>query len=247
MTISQALVLAMMFPAVVAPAAASPRADDAIVVRFGTFMPDGGGIWDENEIDFTLTAGDFDHATLGVGFVSGLGRHVEVSLFADFYGETVLSQYRDYVDADDRAIFHDTRLHMTPVVVDVRILPGGRYRARAGGRAVSKPVWYLGGGVGANFWEYQEVGDFIDFFDPTLPIFFERYKDDGVALSLHALAGFELPVGPRSNVVFEGRYLWSDDDLGDRFGHLAASRPVDIDRKLVMDGLALTAGVAFRF
>lgn len=247
MTTRRIFTAALLILTVAIPAAASPRTEDAFVVRVGAWMPDGGGVWDENEIDFTMAAGDFDDATLGMGFVTGLSEYFEVGLFADFYGETVLSQYRDYVDENDRAIFHDTRLEMTPVAVDVRWIPAGRHAVRHGGRHVSKPVWYLGGGAGANFWEYQEVGDFVDFFDATLPIFFERYRDDGIALSLHALAGFEFPVGPRTNLVVEGRYLWSDDDLGDSFGHLAASRPVDIDRELVMDGLLVSAGVAFRF
>lgn len=227
--------------------AAGAGGEDAVVFRLGGFFPQGGGVWDENEIDFTLSISDFDGVTFGLGYVHGVNERVELGVFTEFYEETQRSEYRDFEDSSGFSILHDTTLTLIPITFDLRFLPAGRHRVRPGGRHVTKPVWYLGGGVGANFWEYEEIGDFVDFFAPTLPIFFDRYVDDGIALELHALAGFELPLGSQFNLVIEGRYTWSDDTLSDKYGHLSATRPVDIDRELQMEGTLITAGVAFRF
>jgi hypothetical protein len=67
--------------------------------------------------------------------------------------------------------------------------------------------------MGALFWDYREVGDFVDFSDPLLPIFFADFRDSGTTLETHALAGVELPLSRRSSLLFEGRYSWADDTV----------------------------------
>jgi hypothetical protein len=104
-----------------------------------------------------------------------------------------------------------------PLTLDLRWFPTGRYRIRSGGRRVTKPAFYLGAGVGANFWEYEEVGDFVDFSDPELPIFPGRFKDTGTAFQTQLSAGLELPLSRGFHLVLEGRYSWSDDQLGGDF------------------------------
>ena len=56
--------------------------------------------------------------------------------------------------------------------------------------------------MGLIFWEYEEVGVFVDA--PVVPeeIFFARFIDDGVAFEVHALAGVEIPMGRMTNLLF---------------------------------------------
>jgi hypothetical protein len=222
--------------------------DTAFQVRLGLFVPSGGGqLWNDNEDIFTLDASDFEGATLGLSFVRAIDDQVDFGINVDFYEETALSQYRypvpglpGFVPVDPFGlpILHDTQLSIVPLTCDVRFLPGGRYRDRVRGRPLPRAAFYFGGGVGIAFWEYDEVGDFLDFsLDPPL-IFPGRFTDDGAALEAHVLAGVELPIGRASSFVVEGRHSWADDDLGGDFQGLG---------NLELGGTALYGGMSFRF
>lgn len=231
----------VIFAAAVFGAACSAPAEAAVQFRLGYFMPQGDSdFWDETEDVFTLDASDFDDVVLGFSYVHPVSNNVEIGLNVDFFEESSRSAYRDWVDEFSFPIFHDADLSMVPLTVDVRFLPGGRYRLRPGGRQIAKPVFYVGGGVGLNFWDYEEEGDFLDFgFDPP-EIFYDRFVDDGVAFEIHALAGVEIPLGRTTNLLFEGRYSVSNDDLAGDFAGLVNN---DID----LGGTAIYGGLSLRF
>jgi hypothetical protein len=215
------------------------RPPNSVQFRIGGFLPDGGGtLWEENEEVFTLSSSDFDDVTVGVSFVKPISNNFEIGLNVDFYDSTELSSYIDYGDEFGYAIYHDTTLEMVPLTVDFRFLPSGRYRMRPGGRKVLKPVLYLGGGAGVNFWQYEEIGDFIDFSLPELPVFPGYFEDSGAAFETHILAGVELPLSPTFNLLLEGRYSWSEETLSDDFEGLG---------ELNMDGLWISVGGSWRF
>jgi hypothetical protein len=174
--------------------------------------------------------------------VHALSNNVEIGGNIDFYEETVLSAYRDYEDILGFPIYHDTQLDMVPITVDLRLIPGGRYRMRPGGRRVVKPVFYVGAGAGMNLWEYEEVGDFVvfDALGNPVDIVFDAFQDDGVAYEIHALAGAEIPLSPSASLLFEGRHSWSDDTLGEDFADL-------IQRDLDLGGYSFFGGFGFRF
>jgi len=200
-----------------APALAqSGRDSSAFQIRLGGFFPEGGGeFWDETESVFTLDHDDFDGASLGLSFVSTINNHLEVGLNADFFEEEAVSFYRGEVTP----VGHETTLSTVPVTLDLRFLPGGRFRGTPRG-AVRKPVFYVGAGVGINFWEYEEIGDFIDFSVDPNEIFFDRFREDGEALQVHVMAGVELPLSPGFNLLIEGRRSWADDNMSGDFAGL---------------------------
>ena len=121
--------------------------------------------------------------------------------------------------------------------VDLRLIPAGRYGG-AGGRRAKRPVWYIGGGIGANLWEYEEFGDFVDFSDPDLPVVFDHFRDSGTTFQAHALTGFELPFGRAWSFVVEGKYTWASTDLRGDFAGLG-----EID----LGGFSISAGGSIRF
>ena len=210
-------------------------------IRLGNFSLEGDSdFWDATEDVFTLEASDFDDFILGLTYVHSISNQMELGVNWDFFEETELSAYRDFVDSAGFAILHDTELSMAPLTVDVRFIPGGRYRIRPGGRHIPKPLFYIGVGGGLNFWEYQEFGDFLDLTLDPPEIFLDHFSDDGVAFEAHALAGVEIPVGRGSNILFEGRYSKSEDDLGGDFSEL-------LETDLDLSGTSIYAGFSYRF
>jgi hypothetical protein len=195
------------------------REDLAVQVRVGGFWPSGEGrFWDDLENTFTLDESDFNDVVIGFSIVRALSNHVEIGFNADFYDASVRAAVRGFEDEFGFPILHDTRLETLPLTVDLRFLPAGRYRERGHGRRVLQPVVYLGGGAGFAYWEYEEVGDFVDF--RRREIFFDRFAEDGIAFEIHGLAGLELPFGHTFSVLFEGRYSWADDEPGGDFAGL---------------------------
>jgi hypothetical protein len=186
----------------------------AFQVRFGYFFPEGGGtLWDDVGNRFTLGPEEFNGPTWGLSFVTAVNANFEIGIHGDWYDRTVRSEERAFLDELGYPIEHDTTFSERPFAVDLRLVPGGRYRSAGRGGSSLKPVFYLGAGVGINLWEYEETGEFVDATDPTLPIYYGSFKESGEALEARVLAGLELPVSPGFNVLVEGRYSWSQDDL----------------------------------
>jgi hypothetical protein len=202
-------VFALCTTSAVAQSIPERTARHSIQLRFGYFFPEGEGpLWDDVGNRFTLAPDDFNGPAWGLSFVTAVNNHLEVGVHGDWYGQTVLSEERDFVDEFGYSVVHETTLEERPFAIDLRLIPGGRY-----GRSGLKPVFYLGAGVGVNIWDYEEAGDFVDAGDPTLPIYYGVFKESGEALEARVLAGLEIPLSPGFNLLFEGRYSWAEGDL----------------------------------
>ena len=190
--------------------------DQSVQARLGAFFVEGeSDFWDDNVDIFTLEPSDFDDVTFGMTYSHSFNRFFELDLNTDFFDQAVVSEYNDFVDGSGFPILHDSSLEMIPVTVGVRFLPFGR--AKAGKK---KPVFFVGAGGGVNFWQYEEVGDFIDFADPGNPIVFGVFSESGEAFVGYATAGLELPITHGMNIGFETRWFNSDDKLGGDFAGL---------------------------
>ncbi|NIM01777.1 MAG: hypothetical protein GTN89_13325 [Acidobacteria bacterium] len=212
----------------------SRQPDRSFQVRLGGFFLDGDGpFWADNESIFTLDASDFDNTTVGLTYSHGFNRFFELDVNADFTNETVVSEYRDFVDGSGFPILHDSTLRTTPMTVGMRFLPLGR-----AGAGKSKPVFFLGAGGGVNFWTYEEFGDFIDFSDPANPIILGDFRETGEAFVSYGVIGLELPLSPSFNLGFEARHFSSDDELKGDFAGLG---------KLDMGGWAGSVSANWRF
>jgi hypothetical protein len=208
-----------------------PAPANAFQLRMGYHAPsDGGTFWQDVEDRFTLQASDFNGLAWGASFIGGLSPYVEFGVTADWYEETVTAGERYYIDTDGFPILHDTTLSQFPLGVDLRFIPGGR--------KVGKPVFFLGAGAGLNFWEYHEIGDFVDEGDPALPVYFGDFHASGETLEGRVLAGLEIPVSPAFNLSFEGRYSFGESDLEDDFEGFGTIEP---------GGMFFFVGGSFRF
>ena len=215
------------------PAVAGPP-ERSFQLRLGGFFPEGDGeFWSESEDVFTLQASDFDDSIFGITYQHAFNRYFQADFNADFYDETVVSEYRDFVDGSGFPIFHDSTLRTVPVTVGVRFTPFGLARH---GR--SKPVLFVGAGAGVNFWRYEEFGDFIDFSDPLQPIVLGDFRESGAAFVSYAAAGFEVPLSPNFALGVETRYFHSDDKFENDFAGLG---------KIDMSGPTASVSANWRF
>lgn len=219
-------------PAFAGPARSS--GDQSVQARLGAFFVEGNSdFWDESEDVFTLEASDFDDVAFGLTYSYAFNRFFELDMNADFFDSTVVSDYRDYVDASGFAILHDSTLETVPLTVGIRFLPFGRARAGA-----KRPVPFLAAGGGVNFWRYEEAGEFIDFGDLNLPVDFGVFSERGEAFVGYAAAGLELPLSRGFNLGFEARYFKSDDEFSEDFAGLGT---------LDMSGVAASVSANWRF
>lgn len=192
------------------------------------YLPEGRGLEDRSWMR------EFDGFYGGIEFNQVVTDYVEVGVHYDYYARTVNTSYRGYTRPDGGEIWQTLRLRQAPLGVSVRLLPTSK-------RARIAP--FVGGGVDAVFYKYEEYGDFIDFFDPDYPIYADAFVADGVAFGVHALGGLRVYLNRDFAIVGEGRYQWAADDMGDDF---SPNEPGLVNR-VDLSGWTVTVGLHVRF
>lgn len=196
--------------------------------RLGLFEPAGRSDgWDEIFEGFTGQPADLQDFIWGTDYLLRTGRHTGILFGFSFYSGKTTSGYEDWVASDDSEIRHTTQLaiwDMTAAFV---------YRFGSGG---IRP--YLGAGGGFLWYELTEEGNFIDFGDPDLPVFWAWYGARGTTFEAFGLAGIEFPLNPRWSFFFEGRYRYAFDTLGQDYAGFG-----DLD----LSGYEITGGFGINF
>jgi hypothetical protein len=244
-------ILSLTLPALLL-VGASPAAAGGLDLRIGGFFPRGRdcGIASAQPAEYTLfqdacelylvTASDFDGVYGGIEFNKVLTDYVEVGVHYDYYSRTVDSSYRDYTWDDGSEIRQQLRLRAAPLGVTIRFLPTSKR---------AKIVPFVGGGIDAIFYKYEEYGDFVCFppasgscrFDyDVVP---DAFVSESVAFGYHALGGLRVYLNRDFAIVGEGRYQWGKDDMGDDF---AANEPGLVNR-IDLSGWTFTVGLHVRF
>ena len=224
-----------------APASAASRGTDgAFNFRLGGFFPSGdSSFWHANEQAFTLDHSDFNGAIGGVGYAQAINNYVEFGMAIDFYSQTQTSADRNFTDQFGNPIFHDTRLAIAPLTADIRVLPAGRYKQSGhdGRYRARRPVPYLGAGIGFDYWQYEEVGDFVATDNS---IVFDRFQTSGLEFETHVMAGIEFPVSPQWYITLEARQSWAKATPGGAFSTI---NPGTLD----LGGTSVFVGGSLRF
>jgi opacity protein-like surface antigen len=181
-----------------------------------------------------VKASDFIGLTGGAEYNHVLVRNVEVGFHVDGYGRTVNTRYLENVRSDGSEILQTLKLETIPIGVTLRIVPTSK-------RARIAP--YLGAGVDAIYWRYEEYGDFIDFFTPDFPIVSDHFRSDGWAFGVHAAGGIRFYLNRDFAIVAEGRYQWAEKDMG---GDFSPNEPGLVNR-IDLSGVSATIGLHVRF
>lgn len=218
--------------AFLAPAMAGASGLD---VRVGAFLPTAdSGLFDDDADLYLLADGgrlrdrDWAGVSGGLEYSVNAGRHLEIGVHVDGYERTLDTAYREFVRDSGREIEQRLRLTTAPVGLTVRFVGGSRHSPLAP---------YVGVGVDAVVWKYEEWGDFIDFYDDDLPVFDDAFESEGVTGGLHLTGGVRMRLNDDFAFVAEGRYLWAKDDMGDDFR----------GNRIDLGGWNVTAGLHVRF
>ncbi|MGE5125480.1 MAG: hypothetical protein ACM3PV_04255 [Betaproteobacteria bacterium] len=235
-------ILTLMLPALLVAGEGRASAG-GLDVRIGAFFPRGHeSLFQDLNSLYTPNAdpargvkgSDFNGVFGGVEYNTAVAPNVEVGLHMDGYGRRIETSYRDYTRPSGDEIRQTLKLDMVPVGATIRLVPTSK-------RARIAP--YVGGGVDAIFYRYEEEGDFIDFFDPSNPIIADRFKDSSVMFGVHAVAGVRVFLNRDFAIVAEGRYQWAQKDMGDDF----APNESGLVNRLDLSGPSAVVGLHVRF
>jgi len=171
---------------------------------------------------------DWKGFTGGIAYFSKVAPNVELGVSVDGYGRRIDTSYRNYTRPDGSEVQQTLRLRMVPIGLSVRFGPTSR-------RARLAPYLEVGGD--AISYKYEEFGDFIDFFDPDLPILADSFLSEGFGFGFHVAGGLKVPINPDFSIVGEGRYQRAKHEMADDF------RNNEID----LSGWSATVGFNIRF
>jgi hypothetical protein len=208
---------------------ASARAG-GLDLRIGGFQPHAdSNLFDDDSSLYTVRKRNWRGITGGAEFSSRIARNFEIGFNVDGYGKKLGTHYRGIVRDDGSEIRQTLKLTIVPVGVTVRLVPTNRH---------TKIAPFIGAGVDAFFWKYEEFGDFVAFpFEPGDPIIADSFRSDGVATGFHVAGGLRLFVSDDFGLTGEVRYTAAKGNMGDDF----AGNRIDVG------GFGATVGVHFRF
>ena len=210
----------------------------SITVRGSWLFTRANSDWYDFVTDLlTVESKDFNAPGFGLDVNLPVTGRLEAQASFDFSRSSTLSEYRDFVDNNRLPIQQTTSLRELNIGGNIRYLLMDR------GQQVSRLAWvarrfvpFVGAGAGAFHYKLQQTGDFIDFQDSS--VFGDDFVSNGWAPSAQVFGGVDVRVFKRVYVTVDGRYLWSDADLGRDF---IGFEPLDLA------GFRLSGGVNFNF
>jgi opacity protein-like surface antigen len=191
-------------------AVAVPAAAGSLEVRIGAFIPRAQSLLFEDTADlYDTETSDWTGVTGGLEYRQRLAETLEVGVHLDGYSRELHTSYREFVRDSGGEIRQTLKLTTAPLGVTLRFVPGDRH-------AAIQP--YLGAGVDIVFWEYEEFGSFIDFFDDDEIVEFDSFISDGAAPAAHVAGGLRVALSPDIGLSAEARYLFAGKvEMGDDF------------------------------
>lgn len=197
-----------------------------------------GELFDFTTDTLTLGRGDFGALALAADVAIGRpGSRLDVVMGAGYAASSAPSEFRNWVDNEDRPITQVTTFRRVPLTASLRayLLPRGR--------AVGSFAWlpsriapYVGAGAGAMWYRFEQKGDFVDY--ETLDVFTDAFETSGWGPMAQAMAGADFALGARAAITADARYVYAKAGVGGDFAGFD-----DID----LSGISTTVGITFRF
>jgi hypothetical protein len=180
------------------------------------FARAGSDLFDFVQDQFTLEDGAFDAPGITADVALAVHPRVDAVAGLEFSRAEATSEYRRFVDNNRLPITQTTSLD------ELNLSGTIRFGLVPRGRQVSRYAWvprtvvpYVGAGAGAMYYDFQQVGDFVDFVD--LSVFSDTFQASGWTPTAHVLGGVDVRVFQRWYLSLEGRYLWGAGELSREF------------------------------
>ena len=216
-----------------------PNVTLSLIIGYGVPRA-GSDLFQEVDETFTLDKSDFHMPVIGGGLSIFLNDRMDLAFEISYARSDTWSEYVDWVDENDLPIEQETIFTQVPLTMSLRYFLMDRGR-KVGNFSWIPTEWapYIGVGGGGMFYQFEQAGDFIDFFDEDLPIFRDRFLSEGWAWVGHLFGGLQWAFSPQWVVTAEGRYSLAEADL-DRFSF-------DMYEPIDLSGFRATLGIGVRF
>ena len=195
-------------------------------LNFGYGIPTAGSdLFQDIDKLFTLDNNDFHAVVIGGGLSFFLNERMDVALESSYSNSSTWSEYEDFVDGDDLPIEQETQFTQVPLTVSLRYFLMDRGR-QIGNLSWIPTTWspYIGAGGGGMWYEFQQVGDFIDFDD--MSVYWDGLHSDGWSWVGHVFGGLQWAFSPQWVVTAEARYTMGSAEL-DRPAY-SGYEPIDL-------------------
>lgn len=194
-------------------------------------------VFDLTFSELTVDESDFNAFSLSGEFAVRATDRLDIAIGVGWERSDTNSEYIDFVDQDEFPIQQSTVFTRVPATAGLKFYVTER------GRRISRLAWipnriapYLAGGGGLIWYEFQQVGDFVDF--ETLEIFSDDFVSSGTSAMGYLGGGVDVSMGPRWLITAEGRYRFASAEMDEGF---IGFDPIDLN------GLTASAGISFRF
>ncbi len=215
------------------------RPSATFTLRGGFASPTAGGdVFAFTSKQLTVGRGDFGSGAIGADLGVRVADRLELQFGASVTGRTVNSEFRDWVDNDNRPIEQQTSFRRTPLTA------GLKYYLSSPGRTIGRLAWipskftpFVAAGAGTMWFNFSQSGDFVDF--KSLDVFRTNLKSKGWAPMAYGSGGVEYSLTPRIGLTSEARYERAS-------GTMSRSSFEGFDR-IDLSALTANVGLSFRF
>jgi len=187
--------------------------------------------------NLTLGRRDYLGSAYGLDFGVRVAERLDIQLGVAYANRKAGSEFRNWVDNNDKPIEQATTFRRIPVTLGVK------YFLTSPGRTLGRLAWipskiatYVSAGGGVMSYDYRQSGDFVDF--KTLDVFHSSLSSHAVAAMLYGAAGVDYSLTPSLSVLTEARYDASRAKMNKDFQGF---------NHIDLSGLAVTAGLNVRF
>lgn len=195
-------------------------------------------IFDFTTSDLTADRSDFRSLALGGRLGIRVSERLDVALDVGHSRAETDTEYREWVDLEDRPIEQTTTFSRTPATLNLKVYPWER------GRSIGRFVWiprsvspYVGAGAGLMWYDFTMRGDFVDVDSPEHEIFRSTLASNDQTLVSQVFAGLDVSLSPRFLLDVQLQHVWASTELDRDFDDFD---PIDLS------GFQTTVGIAVR-
>ena len=189
------------------------------------------------EKQLTIGPRGFDALSLGADLRFNTTRRIDVGLSLDGTVRSHASEYRDWLDQNNKPIEQTTSLATVGFSANLK------YDFHDRGRAISNFAWvpaqyvpYIGAGGGVTYYDFRQKGDFLDF--TTNNVFADELSSSSWAAMGQVFSGVAYTMSARYSLISEARYTMSSAKLKTDYRELG---------RIDLSGLSLNVGTSIRF